>query len=122
MKLRNKRTGEIGELAGAKRLTVYEPDMPLCGNSILGVYDTLAELNKEWEDYIPKEPLIKDEKIRKALRAWAEANSMTCCHYECGEFEQEYAEIGAGISFGGKTDYLEERHYTIAELCGEEEE
>jgi hypothetical protein len=28
----------------------------------------------------------------------------------------------AGISFGEKTDYLEERRYTIAELCGEEEE
>lgn len=28
------------------------------------VYDSLDQLNKEWEDV--KEPLIKDEKIRKA--------------------------------------------------------
>lgn len=51
MKLRNKKTGVIGELSGVNRIVVYEPDMPLCENSILGEYDTLAELNKDWEDY-----------------------------------------------------------------------
>lgn len=49
--LRNKKTGKIGELSGVNRIVVYEPDMPLCGNSILGEYDTLAKLNEEWEDY-----------------------------------------------------------------------
>lgn len=29
--------------------------------------DSLAELNAEWEDYAPTGPLIKDEKIRKAV-------------------------------------------------------
>ena len=38
--------------------------------------NSLAELNEEWEDYKPKEPLIKDEKVRKAVRAWAEANDI----------------------------------------------
>ena len=118
MKLRNKKTGQITD-------NIFIYNGLICvdvwkGNS--GTYTTLAELNEEWEDYKPVEPLIKDEKIRKAVKAWAEANGMTCCHYECGEFEQEYGEICAGISFGGQTDYLEERHYTIAELCGEEKE
>ena len=63
MRLRNKKTGVIGELSGVNRIVVYEPDMPLCENSILGEYDTLAELNKDWEDYKPIEPLIKDEEI-----------------------------------------------------------
>lgn len=116
MKLRNKKTGDA----------VYvDFQIPLCNNNkALGSYSvtSLKALNESFEDYTPAEPLIKDEKIRKAVRAWAEANDMTCCHYECGEFEQEYSEICAGISFGEQTDYLEERHYTITELCGEEEE
>ena len=115
MKLRNKKTGRV---VNFRHIVLDEPKDDRENYR----YSSLAQFNEEWEDYKPAEPLIKDEKIRKAVRAWAEANDMTCCHYECGEFEQEYGEICAGISFGGQTDYLEERHYTIAELCGEEEE
>ena len=76
-----------------------------------------------------KEPLIKDEKIRKAVRAWAEAN------------EREYLlviksggriEISDGsphliyISFHVDNDTLksidDRTYYPIDELCGEEEE
>lgn len=32
-------------------------------------FDSIDELNKEWEDYKSTEPLIDDEKIRKALMA-----------------------------------------------------
>lgn len=77
-----------------------------------------------------REPLIKDEKIRKAVRAWAEV---------LGQREQFLCikngtrlEISDGsphllyISFWADKltlDSIDDRTYcTIAELCGEEEE
>lgn len=73
MKLRNKRTGKIVKLEkilfkkaqteDLLKWETYEPNV-----------NSLAELNEEWEDYKPAEPLIEDEKNRKAVRAWAEAN------------------------------------------------
>lgn len=58
MKLRNKRTGEIGEFRYLQSdyvaplvLTTYENDKPMMYR-----YNSLAELNEEWEDYEePKE-------------------------------------------------------------------
>ena len=122
MKLRNKKTGEA----------VYvDFQIPLCNNDeILGSYcvTSLEELNRSFEDYKPKEPLIKDEKIRKAVRAWAEANNIRAVYYspeEDGFYVKNFdGEIVASIYFGDKP--MEEdgygEHYTIAELCGEEEE
>lgn len=130
--LKNKKTGKIGELSGVNRIIVYEPEMPLCGNSILGEYDTLEKLNEEWEDYKPIEPLIKDEKIRKAVRAWAEANSIKeIIIFDCGN-NAPYTPVGT-VEFAENAGHLkmqfrtEERFdtnriYTIEELCGEEEE
>ena len=125
MKLRNKKTGVIGELSGVNRIVVYEPDMPLCGNSILGEYDTLAELNKDWEDYEPTEPLIKDPKIRKAVRAWAEANDIEdgITYLDNGEFRSY---LNTTIDFAilvdeHRFDLLKKsEEYTVTELCGEE--
>ena len=127
MKLRNKKTGEIADLAkrglvksdNDNHIIVY-PD----GTLKYYAYDSLAELNEEWEDYAPAEPLIKDEKIRKAVRAWAEALDAdevrynSCAEYSEGRFE---AEMGmADIDFG-RVIGLKDGNYTIAELCGEEE-
>lgn len=109
MKLRNKKTGEVIILI----------------DHIFDNYNSLAELNEEWEDYQPAEPLIKDEKIRKAVRAWWEAvpdvvtdkrilykknQDLTVGVYSiyCGAIIPETLEAG--------------KMYTIAELCGEEEE
>ena len=123
MKLRNKKTGEA----------VYvDFQIPLCNNDeTLGSYSvtSLEALNRSFEDYKPTEPLIKDKKIRKAVRAWAEAN------------EREYLlviksggriEISDGsphliyISFHVDNDTLksidDRTYYPIDELCGEEEE
>ena len=77
-------------------------------------------------DYHPEqEPLIKDEKIRKAVRAWAEAlgadevSYNSCAEYSEGRFE---AEMGmADIDFG-RVIGLKDGNYTIAELCGEGKE
>ena len=52
MKLRNKKTGEIGVLnISNNKYQVIAYGMPLCGNSVLGEYDTLDALMQEWEDY-----------------------------------------------------------------------
>lgn len=92
--------------------------------------DKFPNILTDWfEEIKPAEPLIKDEKIRKAIRAWAEAN------------EREYLlviksggrlEISDGsphliyISFHVDNDTLkildDRTYYPIAELCGEEEE
>lgn len=52
MKLRNKETGEIGVLnISNNKYYVIAYGLPLCGNSVLGEYDTLDALMQEWEDY-----------------------------------------------------------------------
>ena len=117
MKLRNKKTGEA----------VYvDFQIPLCNNDeILGSYSvtSLEALNRSFEDYKPTEPLIKDEKIRKAVRAWAEANEIGACickeEIHCITFETER---GMFISFEDADPIPPEGNYTIAELCGEDEE
>ena len=58
MKLRNKKTGEIGNLVlninpNRESFSVVstEDGDTICGNLVLADYATLAELNEEWEDY-----------------------------------------------------------------------
>ena len=121
MKLRNKKTGNA----------VYvDFRIPLCNNDeALGSYSvtSLEELNRSFEDYKPKEPLIKDEKIRKAVRAWAEANEISQAQFDgyISGFSASDAEhnILSMISFDGFVFmFVDGKIYTIAELCGEEEE
>ena len=121
MKLRNKKTGEVKKM--------WKDNICLSFSDCNKVYYSISELNADWEDYKPAEPLIKDEKIRKAIRAWAEAN------------EREHLlviksggrlEISDGsphliyISFHVDNDTLksldDRTYYHIAELCGQEEE
>ena len=117
MRLRNKKTGEVRKM-WKDNICLSFAD----GNS---VYHTLAELNSEWEDYKPAEPLIKDEKIRKAVRAWAEANDFL------DEIEVSSLTAGTRFSIGNYDieflgyfiyDLEASKTYTIEELCGEEEE
>ena len=119
MKLCNKKTGEIGELTGVKRIVIYT----LNSNKVLGEYNSLAELNEDWEDYKPKEPLIKDEKIREAVRAWAKANCLqpeSKVVYNSNIYRLYSCQ--SVIEFNTKLRGLKhEKGYTIAELCGEKE-
>ena len=131
MKLRNKKTGKIVEL---DHFSVHYNRPEEWGQQPCSTWcHSLAELNEEWEDYEPKEPLIKDEKIRKAVRAWAEANDYG--NDEVYEFEDfwtswrswslEHRGDDNEIHFNGGIDFDKMNHrgtYTIAELCGEEEE
>lgn len=111
-------------------VTLFDrPDKYGTGDAIDEFY-SLSELNDEGEDYKPAEPLIKDEKIRKAVRAWAEANEY--------DFDKrlDYTEYVGGygcsfmtydsddneIHFCKKLGLEDGKDYAIAELCGEEEE
>lgn len=133
MKLRNKKTGEIKDVESLGHADSLRRDfgyqVTLSWNKMDNLdecrtYKTLAELNEEWEDYTPSEPLIKDEKIRKAVRAWAEATKIKSVWYDCyhhtlrNRHTQADKHIGCGEALG----LYEDRLYTISELCGEEEE
>lgn len=141
MKLRNKNTGEVFDAlirekggAGSYSLIVcdiksYEQSKSTLGAThfVLDEYETLAELNEDWEDYVPKEPLIKDEKIRKAVRAWAEANEISQAQFD--RYTSGFSASDDGhnllsmISFDGFVFmFVDGEYYTIDELCGEEEE
>ena len=127
MKLRNKKTGEVLD-AYSLMLTQTIKTTNATSKYAKQTYYSLAELNNEWEDYKPAEPLIKDEKIRKAVRVWAETVGRTdlLVIKIAGRLE-----ISDGsphliyISFHADEETLknldDRTYYTIAELCGEEE-
>lgn len=116
MKLRNKKTGEVVDLSiFGIELNIRKENQP--------IYRSLAELNEEWEDYEPKEPLIKDKKICKAVRAWAEANgdSTIVVHPIDGETTLLNGSFtGLNIEFYIMDELEDGKDYTIDELCGEE--
>lgn len=112
MKLRNRKTGEIEAVQHNVALLHFS-------SGKTSSYHSIVELNEEWEDYKTQEPLIKDEKIRKAVRAWAEACNVERCQYDG---DGDFATRWHGIKLDGSGMELDEGHYTIAELCGEEEE
>lgn len=92
-----------------------------------GIIDTM--------DYVPDsksdEPLIKDSKVRKAVRAWAEAVGVdkviyenSGWHYEYFRTEPDEYDHAVDIDFWHKldADLCSGNTYTITELCGEGEE
>lgn len=111
MKLRNKETGEIREVSYIE---------------IDGMFTvpSLATLYENWEDYTPAEPLIKDEKIRKAVRAWAEAFDVEKIYYDAKmlRLHDSKCKTVIGIKYPILGVWDRKDPYTIAELCGEEEE
>ena len=129
MKLRNKKTGEVVEAfeGGPVDLYFYPNEHKEKDMVDRKTYQSLAELNQDWEDYKPKEPLIKDEKIRKAVRAWAEANEISQAQFD--RYTSGFSACDDGhnllsmISFDGFVFmFVDGEYYTIDELCGEEEE
>ena len=129
MKLRNKKTGEIGELH-------YYPDkeyhfaVSAKDQTQTGIYKTLGEILQDWTDFIvheTTEPLIKDQKTRKVFREWADlfgAKRFRVDHLcklgrtiiTSNDLVEE-PEIGLPGYFG-----IDSETYTKEELCGEEEE
>ena len=133
MKLRNKKTGEICELGHIRQAWREGKDggmgyMLLKANDNNGIiYNSLAEMMDEWEDYKPTEPLIKDEKIRKAVRVWAEASGITKVLSYGDIFWLGFRSINTPsvwkfeCNFIDASDFKKDKEYTIAELCGVEE-
>ena len=75
----------------------------------------------DWFEEV-KEPLIKDEKIRKAVRAWAEVNDITEINVSSSGYELWGGIDDWCIHFGGNPfKDIKPLKYTIDELCGEEE-
>lgn len=127
MKLRNKKTGEIKSIEEIIRDAFLSNEL-----------DSLKSIDTNWEDVdvtnATNIPLIKDEKIRKAVRAWAEMNDIRFIHM-CSRKRKENARI-VGQNALGRTFTMEINNeykirvcfkdykecYTIGELCGEEEE
>lgn len=115
-------------------ITIFDRPDKYDTSDAIDEYYALSELNEVWEDYKPAEPLIKDEKVRKAVRAWAEMNDI-CFVHMCSRTRKENARI-VGQNALGRTFTMEidneyeirvcfkdyKESYTIAELCGEEEE
>lgn len=133
MKLRNKKTGEIADLA-KKGLLRSE----YTGNHILVypegtqnyyAYISLAKFNEEWEDYKPVEPLIKDEQARAIVKSWYDRNNIT------GELRSYGGKHWLGLRGSDKADvdwkielYIGDKSlldndglYSLTELIGDEE-
>ena len=139
MKLRNKKTGEVFDALIRERggggsyslivcdIKAYEQSKSTLDEThfVLDEYESLAGLNEEWEDYEPKEPLIKDEKIRKAVRAWWETipdavTDKRILYKNDHEFAVGIYSIYCGAIYPQTMEKC--KFYTITELCGEEEE
>ena len=140
MKLRNKKTGEIVEL---DYFSMHYNRPEEWGKQPCSTWNySLAELNEDWEDYEPKEPLIKDEKIRRGIRAWwdmqdnpfktarvlliSEDKDLDGFYHWTifGYIRNGEEKMSTKLEFRTKKLYsYEPRHdYTKEELCGEEEE
>lgn len=127
MKLRNKKTGDVIECEEVIITKRVEDAFTNPYTKAYRAFSSIAELNAEWEDYQPTDPLIKDEKIRKAVRAWAEVCDLSYVTYKqaSNEFYDPDTRGAFAIRFRliPVEVYLEDGEcYTIAELCGEEEE
>lgn len=116
---------ETGEKKAFGNLQVYVEAENSNERQFLGNFNSFKQIFEYYEDYIPKEPLIKDEKIRKAIRAWAEANDIEdgITYLDNGEFRSY---LNTTIDFAilvdeHRFDLLKKsEEYTITELCGEE--
>lgn len=84
MKLRNKKTGEIVENAyireshdfyNKRTIAVFVRDGNRPPERVSTGYETLAELNEEWEDYEePKEyKYVLPNRVRRAIISWVKA-------------------------------------------------
>lgn len=128
MKLKNRKTGKITEIEEVN-LVVMDDERD-CYESF-AEYHSLAELNADWEDYIPAEPIINETDVRHILKLWAStnhiphnSNEIEVCVIDSqkGTITQFYSD-GLYAHFWGKVapDAISGKCYTIDELCGEDE-
>lgn len=134
MKLRNKKTGGIWDIPKMRYPTMQEDDISFFAygrdEGCLFSYKSLTELNEEWEDYKPAEPLFT-EKLAQTFRYWAEINGLS--EVRCQRIDDTEASFVGwrepdvrGIEIDIPKTHMSMRvnvgeAYTIAELCGEDE-
>ena len=116
---RNKKTGEIVEYD--EEVIYYRKLTPN------GHEDWTPYHPKDWEDYKPVKPYIQDEKIRIAVKMWADANGYdklwvyhnrtTISFYNEDDNNNEIV-FNTMEKFG--LEHL--KCYTVTKLCGEEKE
>ena len=123
MKLRNKKTGEIKSIEEIIRDAFLYNEL-----------DSLKSIDANWEYYIPAKPYIKDEKNRKVVRAWLEANDLDGATFHTFSHLFHYWTLrgfndnGQGVDIDffltgeGMPNLIDGKYYTKFELCGEEEE
>lgn len=127
MKLRNKETGKV-QTCDMVVITDEKIDGEIASlNKRTFIFRSIEQFNDEYEAYKPVEPLIKDEKIRKAVRAWADAGGLEHFtvvneHFNCCKIMGRKYNRVSKIEFLATIPNATHRTYTIAELCGEEEE
>lgn len=115
---------KIGELVCDGALKYVQNFAVEINGERIAEYKSLDKVASEWEDYVPQEPRIEDERIRKAVRAWFNL---------LPRLEDRQILYKLGILWVGKYSFdcgqydvldiwLEEgERYNIDELCGEEE-
>ena len=135
MKLRNKKTGEIKEWQKVGAIEYGELNEVYDSAE----YNSLAELNDEWEDYEPVEPIF-NERIRRGIRAWWDmqdnpfkAASVYCdkkkdldgfYHWRIfGYIREGEQKESTDLCFRTKKlyEFTDFKDYTKQELCGVEE-
>lgn len=127
MKLRNKKTGKVGDLIGTNRAAgVICIDIDFHdGEPKEYCYFSIAELNEDWEDYRPKEPLVGERSQRAVLRAAARLSGTDVATV----FRSDIAGIvvfdfrgQCRVELKDKSINVAKRGvYTTEELCGSEE-
>lgn len=110
---------EIKNLARTVDTVLDGGDFPSWRDVMYEVQEMLAEV-----ELCEAEPLIKDDKIRKAVRAWAEAQGLTEVYCASNGYEVYGGVDDSGIQFKGEPFPFADKNrtYTIEELCGEEKE
>ena len=133
MKLLNKKTRDIYTLGKNLYINTLENGKIevvriLSAGKLREYYETIAKFFENYEDV--KEPLIKDKKIRKFLRAWSEMNGVrniivfdkSNSHY-IPTGQVVFAENAGSLRIYFMTDekFDTDRIYTVNELCGDDE-
>lgn len=109
---------KIKTLAGMVDTVLDGGDFPSWRDVLCEVQEMLAEA-----EIREAGPLIKDDKIRKAVRAWAEANNAGRVDKQNNYCLSTEEDADRDIVFASPI-FKELDHnvsYTITELCGEEE-
>ena len=117
MKIRNKKTGKIQN----PNFIVITDNRKMDGAF---VFRSIEQLVENYEDYKPKEPLIKDEEIRRAVRGLG--FTKVCFVSPSGLTWRAYDyEFNSAFELIIKTKPFDEckdgNVYYITDLCGEEE-